>query len=170
MSRRAIGTGVKDVSTPNRASAFGAFGAQGGAFGTGKIGTIGGGMLSPGAAPSEGRAPGALGGGFGGVGRRTIRRTESGDAAGPWRNSRTASGNFEGVLGFAGAPQQDRNVSGGTADGTAPQSPWKEKSEEKPEVFGAGGGPGWGTGQKKWRLAAGISTQEEKVSHPPFVY
>lgn len=35
-------------------------------------------MLSPGAGPGEvSRVPGALGGGFGGVGRRAVRRTES---------------------------------------------------------------------------------------------
>jgi hypothetical protein len=131
--------------------------------------------------------PGALGGGFGGVARRTMRKTESGDAGelaqpvaatrnskpGPWRTPRTASGNFEGVLGFGGNGQpqqsqplqQERVVSGGAVEAAVPQSPWKEKTEgEKPEVFGSGGGPGWGTGQKKWRIAAGLSTRDEKVS------
>jgi len=80
-----------------------------------------------------------------------------------WRPTRTASGNFEGVLGFGGAAASP--VANTAAVGTpveangGPQSPWKEKTEqpkEKPaETFGSGGGPGWGTGQKKWRLAAG---------------
>ena len=34
--------------------------------------------------------------------------------------------------------------------------------EEKKDIFGNGGGPGWGNGQKKWRLAA-AQTEEEKV-------
>jgi len=71
-----------------------------------------------------------------------------------WRPARTASGNFEGVLGFGGAAVGTPVEANG-----GPQSPWKEKTEqpkEKPaETFGSGGGPGWGTGQKKWRLAAG---------------
>lgn len=41
---------------------------------------------------------------------------------------------------------------------------WKEKPESREEskepAFGAGGGPGWGTGQKKWRIAAAQHSQE----------
>nr|XP_018259158.1 uncharacterized protein I303_08702 [Kwoniella dejecticola CBS 10117]OBR81316.1 hypothetical protein I303_08702 [Kwoniella dejecticola CBS 10117] len=130
-----------DPPTPNglpsrRAGGFAR--GEGGAFGGGlggKIGTIGGGLMSPGGLDSK--APGALGGGFGGVGKRLGRvrgdAAEAGSDAprstGPnWRPPRNGSGNFEGVLGFGGG---------------AP--------------FGKGGGPGWGTGQKKWRIAAGLS-------------
>jgi len=60
---------------------------------------------------------------------------------------------------------------------TAPLRTWREKPAEeqrgKPEVtrekepdtlaFG-GGGPGWGIGQKKWRIAAGRTAPDEKVT------
>ena len=100
---------------------------------------------------------------------------------GAWRPSRTASGNFEGVLGFGGpapapapapapvsAPAPPL-AAAAVEPSEAPQSPWKEKGEQKEkvgEVFGSGGGPGWGTGQKKWRIAAGLlpATENEKVS------
>lgn len=42
----------------------------------------------------------------------------------------------------------------------------REKAEQgrdrEPEMraFGTGGGPGWGAGQKKWRLAAGLAAPE----------
>ena len=83
LPRRTLGPqGAKDSAPPTsgRGGGFGGFArGEGGAFGnvgTGKIGTIGGAVI-----PGEGKMPGALGGGFGGVGRRMGRgRTESGDA------------------------------------------------------------------------------------------
>jgi PERQ amino acid-rich with GYF domain-containing protein len=67
---------------PNGRAGFGGFGrGEGGALGggaVGRFGTIGNGALGGGA--GEGRAPGALGGGFGGVGKRIgARRAESGE-------------------------------------------------------------------------------------------
>lgn len=162
----------------------------------GRAGSIGGGVLSPGAE----RMPGSLGGGFGGVARRVIKKPDSVDGGGEsmagrssyadgqdpgrpasvsWRPSRTLSGNFEGVLGFGGTPiaqpQPSENIpttpiassafdavvlpdpkSGETAKPTEPK-------EKEPSLvsFGNGGGPGWGTGQKKWRLAAGLVGPQE---------
>nr|XP_019048049.1 hypothetical protein I302_04671 [Kwoniella bestiolae CBS 10118]OCF26979.1 hypothetical protein I302_04671 [Kwoniella bestiolae CBS 10118] len=127
---------------------------EGGAFGGGlggKIGTIGGGLISPGGLDSK--APGALGGGFGGVGKRLGR--VRGDAAeggtdgtrstGPnWRPARTASGSFEGVLGFG-------------SNGPSALSTGNPLSPNPNTDVSEGGGPGWGTGQKKWRIAAGLS-------------
>ncbi|WVR09078.1 hypothetical protein IAU60_006139 [Kwoniella sp. DSM 27419] len=164
---------------------------EGGAFGGslgGKIGgTIGGGMLSPGGL--ESKAPGALGGGFGGVSKRLGRvRNEAGDAAaegpratGPnWRPPRTASGNFEGVLGFGSttpsaitavnplSPSVDshdaQDAAGRLRNGDAARSKvegGEEKRDEDMSKFGKGGGPGWGTGQKKWRVAAGLTPRGE---------
>jgi len=94
--------------------------------------------------------------------------------SGAWRTSRTASGSFEGVLGFGGPAQPPVPTPAPAPPVTAaepverPQSPWKEKGEPKEkvgEVFGSGGGPGWGTGQKKWRIAAGLASapENEKV-------
>ena len=54
-----------------------------------------------------------------------------------------------------------------------PVSGWRDRFEEEQReksdaprerdpsipVFGAGGGPGWGTGQKKWRIAAGLAAE-----------
>ncbi|WWC91225.1 uncharacterized protein L201_006167 [Kwoniella dendrophila CBS 6074] len=169
---------------------------EGGAFGGGlggKIGTIGGGMISPGGLDSK--APGALGGGFGGVGKRLGRvRGEAAEAGtdaprstGPnWRPARTGSGNFEGVLGFGGvapsalstanplSPNPNADPVVDTTDSTLRNGDSaKEKvEEEKEEVgkFGKGGGPGWGTGQKKWRIAAGLTApgDGEKTLEVPF--
>nr|XP_019009814.1 uncharacterized protein I206_05374 [Kwoniella pini CBS 10737]OCF48595.1 hypothetical protein I206_05374 [Kwoniella pini CBS 10737] len=125
---------------------------EGGAFGGGlggKIGTIGGGLISPGGLDSK--APGALGGGFGGVAKRLGRvRGDIVEADGPrstgpnWRPPRSGSGSFEGVLGFGSAAP--------SALSTNPLSP-NPNLEEPSES----GGPGWGTGQKKWRIAAGLT-------------
>lgn len=101
----------------------------------------------------------------------------AGRVAAPWRTTRTASGQFEGVLGFgqaqaAGAPSDVAPI-GSTAG-------WRERQEkerlekerverekleevsEQPSFGRGGGGPGWGNGQKKWRMAAGIDS--DKVS------
>lgn len=92
----------------------------------------------------------------------------------PWRTARTHSGNFEGVLGFGQSQPAPLNSStsevppsnGTTAGWRERQEKERqeiEKVEEKEEPgFGKGGGPGWGNGQKKWRLAAGADT--ERVS------
>jgi hypothetical protein len=97
-----------------------------------------------------------------------------------WRPTRTASGNFEGVLGFGGsaitpsnAPTQPTTSSSGSPatptttsfDSIAQPAPIAVKEKEKepsdaPIMFGAGGGPGWGSGQKKWRIAAGLSNRD----------
>ncbi|WWD21157.1 hypothetical protein CI109_105640 [Kwoniella shandongensis] len=177
-----------DPPTPNglpsrRSAGFGR--GEGGAFGGGfggKIGTIGGGVLSPGGL--ESKAPGALGGGFGGVPKRLGRtRVEAGDVIGDgprstantWRPNRTTSGNFEGVLGFGNAPiappapHQPLSPTLDTHDETKRKTaelPQKveggeEKKEEDATKFGKGGGPGWGSGQKKWRLAAGITSTSD---------
>ncbi|KAK8843328.1 hypothetical protein IAR55_006983 [Kwoniella newhampshirensis] len=169
---------------PSRRSAGfgrGEGGAFGGGFG-GKIGTIGGGVLSPGGL--ESKAPGALGGGFGGVPKRLGRtRVEGGEVNGDgprstantWRPSRTTSGNFEGVLGFGipaappPAPLQHTSPTLDTHDEAkrkAAEVPQKvegaeEKKEEDQTKFGKGGGPGWGSGQKKWRIAAGLATSAD---------
>ncbi|WVQ81229.1 hypothetical protein IAT38_003351 [Cryptococcus sp. DSM 104549] len=158
----------------------GAFGGGGG-LGGGKIGTIGGGMLSPGGL--DHKAPGALGGGFGGVAKRMARpRGEGGETNGDstrpavpnWRpNNRTGSGNFEGVLGFGSGPASaaalplspttDTHDDGfKTAKlGGEPKAVDGEEKKEEGGRFGKGGGPGWGTGQKKWRIAAGLSAPGE---------
>jgi hypothetical protein len=36
--------------------------------------------------------------------------------------------------------------------------------EKEKEVYGNGGGPGWGTGQKKWRMAANVGSEQDRVS------
>ncbi|OXG22932.1 cytoplasmic protein [Cryptococcus neoformans Ze90-1] len=113
---------------------------EGGAFSgsLGKMGSFGGGVLSPGGI--DHKAPGALGGGFGGVAKRMSRRNEdfggeSRSSAATWRSGpKTPAGNFEGVLGFSNS--------------AAPLSPSVETSEQK-EV-----------GQRKWRIAAGLPTGE----------
>ncbi|OWZ70991.1 hypothetical protein AYX14_03615 [Cryptococcus neoformans] len=113
---------------------------EGGAFSgsLGKMGSFGGGVLSSGGI--DHKAPGALGGGFGGVAKRMSRRNEdfggeSRSSAATWRSGpKTPAGNFEGVLGFSNS--------------AAPLSPSVETSEQK-EV-----------GQRKWRIAAGLPTGE----------
>lgn len=95
----------------------------------------------------------------------------------------TSGGNFEGVLGFGSTPQshgQPRDqpaVQAQQQQQDAPQpgqaaglSSWDlagapEAADKKPEInFGNGGGPGWGSGQKKWRIAAGAAGPgDEKV-------
>ncbi|WRT69040.1 uncharacterized protein IL334_006023 [Kwoniella shivajii] len=185
-----------NVSTPNpvepptpnglpsrRAGGFAR--GEGGAFGGGlggKIGTIGGGLMSPGGLDSK--APGALGGGFGGVAKRLGRvrgETAEAGADGPrstvpnWRPARTASGSFEGVLGFGSTPttalssaaplspsvdvQTENNDAKNRNGEVQKEKPDEEKKEEDLGKFGKGGGPGWGTGQKKWRIAAGLSAR-----------
>lgn len=127
------------------------------------MGSFGGGVLSPGGI--DHKAPGALGGGFGGVAKRMSRRnedfgggeflacslpemllpladlkTESRSSAATWRSGpKTPVGNFEGVLGFGNS--------------AAPLSPSVETSEQK-EV-----------GQRKWRIAAGLPTGESDKVH-----
>ncbi|RXK35373.1 hypothetical protein M231_07363 [Tremella mesenterica] len=146
-ARRGLPVASVDSPTPNvvprrqplqpgkeTAAARGAFGGTFGAFGKSEGGALGksSGVLSP-TAP-DGR-PSV---GFGSVGKRPVRgKTDSSEGATiAWRPSRatTGSGNFEGVLGFGSAPTL--STSG---------------------EFGSGGGPGWGTGQKRWRLAAGLA-------------
>ncbi|EAL20161.1 hypothetical protein CNBF2380 [Cryptococcus deneoformans B-3501A] len=121
---------------------------EGGAFSgsLGKMGSFGGGVLSP--SGIDHKAPGALGGGFGGVAKRMSRRNEdvggeSRSSAATWRSGpKTPAGNFEGVLGFGNS--------------AAPSSPSVETSEQK-EV-----------GQRKWRIAAGLPAGEsDKVSPTP---
>jgi PERQ amino acid-rich with GYF domain-containing protein len=104
-------------------------------------------------------------------GPRPVRRPGRGcwlvaDLLGPWRTGRTASGSFEGVLGFGGNAPQERNISGGAAEGPEPKEVDKEPPSSSSRV---GGGPGWGTGQKKWRIAAGLTAapETEKVSSTP---
>ncbi|OCF39763.1 hypothetical protein I317_06425 [Kwoniella heveanensis CBS 569] len=131
---------------------------EGGAFGGGlggKIGTIGGGLISPGGLDSK--APGALGGGFGGVSKRLGRnRTEAvGDAAadsprstGPnWRPTRTASGSFEGVLGFGSTTPSAMTA-------VNPLSP-NVDNHETPDAGNKG------RNGDKWRIAAGLSAPGE---------
>ncbi|WVF65563.1 hypothetical protein IAT40_000292 [Kwoniella sp. CBS 6097] len=163
---------------------------EGGAFGGGlggKIGTIGGGLISPGGLDSK--APGALGGGFGGVSKRLGRNrneptgeatADSPRSTGPnWRPTRTASGSFEGVLGFGSTTPSamtavnplspnvdihetpDAGSKGRNGDVAREKEGGEEKKEEEVTRFGKGGGPGWGTGQKKWRIAAGLSAPGE---------
>ncbi|WVO15469.1 hypothetical protein L204_103127 [Cryptococcus depauperatus] len=106
---------------------------EGGAFNgsMGKMGSFGGNILSPGG--SDHKSPGALGGGFGGVGKRMNRRNddhggESRTSAATWRSTpKTPGSSFEGVLGF-----------GHNGPPTEPIEP-KE------------------IGQRKWRIAAGLS-------------
>ncbi|KAL1407608.1 kinesin-like protein [Vanrija albida] len=125
---------------PNGRAGFGGFGrGEGGAFGGGAklAGTI-----------AEGRQPGGLGGGFGGVGKRAPRRDGAEDsartsAAPTWRAARTASGTFEGVLGF-----------GGTGSAAAPRPEATDPAGDrlangKPEDDRSG----WAAGQRKWRAA-----------------
>ncbi len=105
----------------------------------------------------------------------------------PWRPVRTSSGgNFEGVLGFGSTPQshgqsrdhaappqqqsQQQHPDASQAGQPAGQASWEqvgapENADKKPEInFGNGGGPGWGSGQKKWRIATGASGPgDEKV-------
>ena len=120
-------------------------------------------------------------------------------ATGPWRNAKTTSGSFEGVLGFGCAPQtaipQPSTGTSGGLEGEALDAPhdgmpntapaangngWREKQdlkhqldqvqkkerEDLPATFGNGGGPGWGTGQRKWRQNASLVGvgEGEKVS------
>ncbi|WVQ93228.1 hypothetical protein IAU59_000293 [Kwoniella sp. CBS 9459] len=165
---------------------------EGGAFGGGlggKIGTIGGGLISPGGLDSK--APGALGGGFGGVSKRLGRNrnevageaaAESPRSTGPnWRPARTASGSFEGVLGFGSTtpsamtavnplspnvdihetPDAGNKGRNGDIAREKEGGGGEEEKEEEVSRFGKGGGPGWGTGQKKWRIAAGLSAPGE---------
>lgn len=103
-----------------------------------------------------------------------------------WRHStRSASGTFEGVLGFgnmnsnipapvsAPAPTSPTSPSTGTGIETQPQR-WRDKLQDGQKVdvvrekeaepvisFGNGGGPGWGTGQRKWRTAAAAESGRE---------
>lgn len=90
MAPLAAGGGVRDGSlAAGGRTAFGGFGrGEGGALGGGGAGAkfgsgaIGGGVQSPGTVGAEGRMPGALGGGFGGVGRRMgQRRNDNPDPA-----------------------------------------------------------------------------------------
>ncbi|WVQ63939.1 uncharacterized protein L199_002096 [Kwoniella botswanensis] len=148
-----VNTNTAEPPTPNglpsrRAGGFAR--GEGGAFGGGlggKIGTIGGGLISPGGL--ESKAPGGLGGGFGGVGKRLGRvrgdaaeiGTDGARSTGPnWRPARTASGSFEGVLGFGST-----GPSALTSGNPLSPNPNADVSER------------WGTGQKKWRIAAGLS-------------
>lgn len=79
--RRAVANVTRDPTQPN-GRGFGGFGrGEGGALAgaIGKPGVIGGGAVPP---PGEGKAPGVLGGGFGGVGKRLVRgRTEPTDGS-----------------------------------------------------------------------------------------
>ncbi|BEJ15844.1 hypothetical protein CspHIS471_0504490 [Cutaneotrichosporon sp. HIS471] len=119
-------------TAPSRGTAFGGFGrGEGGAFGGSKY-TSG--------ALGEGRQPGAIGGGFGGVGKRTTRREEDptrpspASAAPSWRSVRNQSGTFEGVLGFGNssvAPTIDPAPANGRQDSDR----------------------GWGAAEKQWRAA-----------------
>ena len=163
---------------------MGAFGrVEGGGFGgASKLGATPGSLQR---VEAEGRQPGALGGGFAGIGKRPGRRTESSDGApaAPWRATRTISGNFEGVLGFASsstpaqppppdppAPTTPTNSSSAFDPMAHPQAPstanWRDKDKDLPKekepeaTFGSGGGPGWGMGPKKWRIAAGLPAPE----------
>ena len=178
--RRPIVPPVTRETGSTRPAAIGGFGrGEGGAFGgtLGKLGTIGGGPAV--GAGGEGKPLGAVGGGFSGV-KRAGRRTESGDAGGPWRPTRTISGSFEGVLGFGSqsstAATQPTATTSNSASPVTPTTssgfdPTPQVALNKPEPsFGEGGGPGWGTGQKKWRIAAGLPAREtHKVSSSPYV-
>ncbi|KAL7421333.1 kinesin-like protein [Cryptotrichosporon argae] len=157
-SRRPIGPPAngKDGQANGRAG-FGGFGrGEGGAFGGAKFGA--GAVTSPG-------LPGATGGGFAGVGKRTTARTrtDSEDPARPsaastWRPTRTPSGTFKGVLGFGAATTPTAEEPEPAADA------WKDKTNghaEEAKLFGNGGGPGWGSGQRKWRSAA-AQQQDDK--------
>jgi PERQ amino acid-rich with GYF domain-containing protein len=98
---------------------------------------------------------------------------------GPWRSSRTASGNFEGVLGFGGnqsnAPSQppvneaDESMSsadvpqtapivGGWRDRLAAKQAQKKEAEETAQPATAASA-GWGSTQSKWRAPSGTSVQ-----------
>ncbi|WOO84946.1 GYF domain-containing protein mpd2 [Vanrija pseudolonga] len=124
---------------PNGRAGFGGFGrGEGGAFGGAKLsGSI-----------AEGRQPGGLGGGFGGVGKRAPRRDGGAEdsartsAASTWRPARTASGTFEGVLGFGGT--------GNAAPRPEATDPAADRlTNGKPEDDRSG----WAAGQRKWRAA-----------------
>ncbi|ORX39105.1 hypothetical protein BD324DRAFT_649196 [Kockovaella imperatae] len=179
-SRRPIGPPTTREAGPgSRSGPMGGFGrGEGPAFGgsLGKPGTIGGG--APGA-PGEGKTLGAIGGGFAGV-KRPGRRTDSVDAGQgtAWRPTRTVSGSFEGVLGFgtAGTSTQSTAATSNSASPATPTTtagfeaaPGASNKEPEPN-FGTGGGPGWGTGQKKWRIAAGLNAPEsQKELHIPIL-
>lgn len=81
-SRRSVANVTRDPTQPN-SRGFGGFGrGEGGALAgaIGKPGVIGGGVVPP---PGEGKAPGVLGGGFGGVGKRLVRgRNDAADGPG----------------------------------------------------------------------------------------
>ncbi|GMK55830.1 hypothetical protein CspeluHIS016_0208860 [Cutaneotrichosporon spelunceum] len=137
LPRRAPQPAMKDSSNlstaPSRGTAFGGFGrGEGGAFGGSKY-TSG--------ALGEGRQPGAIGGGFGGVGKRTTRREEDptrpspASAAPSWRSVRNQSGTFEGVLGF-GSSSVPSTIEAAPANG-------RLDSDRG----------GWGTAEKQWRAA-----------------
>lgn len=73
-SRRSTANVTRDPTQPNGRGFTGGFGrGEGGALAgaIGKPGVIGGGVVPP---PGEGKAPGVLGGGFGGVGKRGVLR------------------------------------------------------------------------------------------------
>lgn len=165
---------------------------EGGAFGGGKIGSIGSGPPSGLETRGPGGIGGGFGGVSKRLSTRRTESSDLGggesatpialmsDAtstsirgSAPWRAARPASGTFEGVLGFGqgGAAPLSSSTSEVPPSGTS--TGWRERqererqerdiSEEKEEPsFGNGGGPGWGNGQRKWRLAAGA--EQEKVS------
>jgi hypothetical protein len=98
-----------------------------------------------------------------------------------WRPARPASGNFEGVLGFGGPAVHSSTTATPTTEPTASSSaspatpltssfdspiahPVPKEPQDLSGAFGIGGGPGWGSGQKKWRLAAAMSGREDRVS------
>ncbi|ODN95845.1 cytoplasmic protein [Cryptococcus wingfieldii CBS 7118] len=134
---------------PTRRTAGYTRGEGGNAFSGGALGKMGqfgggGGVLSPGGL--DHKAPGGLGGGFGGVGKRLTRRGEDPNSAesrssgaATWRSGpkTPSSGNFEGVLGF-----------GGSSAGLSPSVETTEQREN---------------GQKKWRISSGTSAGGDKT-------
>lgn len=82
-SRRSAANITRDPTQPSGRGFNGGFGrGEGGALAgaIGKPGVIGGGAVPP---PGEGKAPGVLGGGFGGVGKRGVLRGRNDAAEGP---------------------------------------------------------------------------------------
>lgn len=142
LPRRVPQPAIKDTATvntaPSRGAGFGGFGrGEGGAFGGSKYssGSVG-----------EGRQPGAIGGGFGGVAKRSTRREEDANrpsAASTWRPVRNQSGTFEGVLGF------------GNSAASSPVDPPVNGRQD--------GDRGWGAAEKQWRAAP---TDERPLTIP----
>ncbi|KAK4683910.1 hypothetical protein P7C73_g6302, partial [Tremellales sp. Uapishka_1] len=142
---------------PNGRTAFGSFGG----------GKPFGGVLSPAGPVGDGKTAG-----FAGVKARVGQETAGRK---DWRPIKTGSGTFEGVLGFGNfaptsTPQAHPTSSGPESPISVPsaENRWqgqvaKEKDspiapgKEETPSFGNGGGPGWGTGQRKWRTAAALN-------------